>query len=93
MASGIPVIATNCGGPAEIISSPLEGVLVPPRDPCALANAIQALAGDEERRSAIVRNARERAERHFDIRTVIPKIEKLYERLTGLIPISSRERQ
>src|SRR5207247_11357620 len=36
MASGIPVIATNRGGLIDIISSPLEGVLVPPRDPCAL---------------------------------------------------------
>ncbi len=82
MASGVPVIATGRGGPAEIISSPLEGVLVPPRDPCALANAIQSLAGDEARRLAIVRHARERVEKHFDMRIVIPKIEKFYERLT-----------
>jgi glycosyltransferase involved in cell wall biosynthesis len=79
MASGIPVIATNRGGPAEIVSSPLEGVLVPPRDPCALANAIETLAGDEDRRSAIVHNARERVETHFDMRTVVPRIERLYE--------------
>ncbi len=83
MASGIPVIATNRGGPVDIISSPLEGVLVPPRDPCALANAIQSLSADEERRSAIIRNARERVEKHFDIRIVVPQIEALYERIRG----------
>ena len=83
MASGVPVIATNRGGPTEIISSPLYGVLVPPRDPCALANAIRSLAADEERRSAIVRNARERVEKHFDIRIVVPQIEDFYKRLTG----------
>jgi len=83
MATGIPVIATNRGGPAEIISSPREGVLVPPRDPCALANAIQALAADDARRSMIVRNARARVEKHFDIRIVVPQIEDFYKRLTG----------
>jgi len=83
MASGIPVIATNRGGPVDIISSPLEGVLVPPRDPCALANAIQSFSADEERRSTIIRNARERVEKHFDIRIVVPQIEDLYERLKG----------
>jgi len=82
MASGIPVIATNRGGPVDIISSPLEGVLVPPRDPCALANAIQSFSADEERRSTIIRNARERVEKHFDIRIVVPQIEELYKRVT-----------
>src|SRR2546427_5419181 len=49
MATGIPVVATGRGGPLDIISSPLEGVLVPPRDPRALANAIQAVASDDDR--------------------------------------------
>jgi len=81
MATGIPVIATGRGGPLDIISSPLEGVLVPPRDPRALANAIQALSADEERRVAIVRNARQRVEKHFDIRRVVPRVEELYKEL------------
>ena len=81
MATGIPVIATGRGGPLDIISSPLEGVLVPPRNPGALANAIQSLATDDERRMTIIRNARERVEKHFDIRTVVPKIEELYTEL------------
>ena len=81
MATGIPVIATNRGGPLDIISSPSEGVLVPPRDPRALAGAVQTLASDEELRSAIVRNARRRVEEHFDIRAVVPRIEDLYKKL------------
>ena len=81
MAAGIPVIATARGGPLDIISSPLEGILVSPRDPHALANAIQSLADDSPRRSTIVQNARQRVEAHFDIRAVVPRIEAQYDRL------------
>jgi glycosyltransferase involved in cell wall biosynthesis len=81
MASGIPVIATNMGGPSEIISRPAEGVLVPPRDPHALKSAIESLASNNEQRKAIICNARERVETHFDIQTVIPKIESVYRQV------------
>src|SRR5215467_11976033 len=53
MASGIPVVATSRGGPAEI----LRGVLVPPRDPAVLAEAIRSVRPDE-----FVRDAREHVE-------------------------------
>jgi glycosyltransferase involved in cell wall biosynthesis len=81
MASGVPVIATNRGGPAEIIRSALHGVLVPPRDPAALANAIQSLADDDERRQLISKTAREFVESNFDIRVVVPRIEDFYRRV------------
>ena len=81
MATGIPVVATGRGGPLDIISSPLEGVLVPPRDPRALANAIRSLAADEERRVAIIRNARQRVAKDFDIRMVVPRIEDFYREI------------
>ena len=72
MASGIPVIATNRGGPAEI----LRGVLVPPRDPAALAEAIRSMRPEE-----FVRDAREHVEKNFDLRNVVPMIEKFYRNL------------
>ncbi|MEA5115724.1 MAG: glycosyltransferase [Geobacteraceae bacterium] len=40
MACGIPVVVTQCGGPEEIIENGLSGIVVPPRDPSLLANAI-----------------------------------------------------
>jgi glycosyltransferase involved in cell wall biosynthesis len=83
MAVGIPVIATARGGPPEIISSPAEGVLVPPRDPSALANAIKSLASDDQRRLSIVGNARARVEANFDMRAVVPKIVDVYQRVLG----------
>ena len=81
MASGVPVVATNRGGPAEIIRSALHGVLVPPRDPAALASAIQSLADDNERRQLITKSAREFVETNFDIRIVVPRIEDFYRRV------------
>ena len=81
MAAGVPVIATSRGGPLDIISSPCEGVLVPARDPGALADAIRSVTGDSERRLMMTRAARRRVENHLDIRTVVPRIERLYETL------------
>ena len=78
MAAGIPVVATAAAGPKEIISNPNEGVLVPPRDPAALASVIKSLANDDGRRSSMIRNARARVETQFDIRAIVPKIEQLY---------------
>ena len=81
MASGIPVVATNCGGPVEIIRSALHGVLVPPRNPAALASCLESLADDNERRQLISKNAREFVENNFDIRVVVPRVEDFYRRV------------
>jgi glycosyltransferase involved in cell wall biosynthesis len=77
MATGIPVIATSAGGPLDIIRPGIDGLLIPPRKPEALANAILSLA---PRREQLLQAARERV-REFDIRTVVPKIEAFYRAL------------
>jgi len=77
MASGIPVIATSAGGPLDIIRSGIDGLLVAPRNPEALANAVLSL---DEGRSQLIQAARERV-REFDIQTIVPKIEAFYRAL------------
>lgn len=44
---GVPLIATDCGGPAELFESGQSGLLVPNRDVPAMADAINTLAGNE----------------------------------------------
>jgi glycosyltransferase involved in cell wall biosynthesis len=53
MASGLPVIATDIGGNAETVRHNETGLIVPPRDPEALAAAILSLLEGQERRHAM----------------------------------------
>lgn len=50
MALGIPVVATNVGGPAEIIRAGQDGLLLPPRQPHLWASSIAQLLAEPERR-------------------------------------------
>jgi glycosyltransferase involved in cell wall biosynthesis len=61
MAAGLPVIAPDAGGPAELISDDVDGVLVPPRDTAALASALRHLAADPDERHRLGEAARGRA--------------------------------
>jgi glycosyltransferase involved in cell wall biosynthesis len=53
MSCGIPTIGTDAGGVPELIRDGIDGVLVPPKDPTGLANAIVALADDPNRANAL----------------------------------------
>jgi glycosyltransferase involved in cell wall biosynthesis len=61
MAMGLPVVATTVGGPAEIITPGVDGMLVPPREPARWAEAIAPLLDDPGLRAAVGLRARERA--------------------------------
>lgn len=60
MACGTPVIATNTSSLPEVVGD--AGLLVPPMDPRALAQALQTLLGDDELRQRLGQRGRERAE-------------------------------
>jgi len=64
MAHGLPVIATTAGAAREIVTDGVDGCLVPPEDPKALAAALQSLLADGERLRAMSLAARARFERH-----------------------------
>jgi len=66
-AAGLPVVATDVGGTREIFPPETgSACLVPPDDPAALAAAIGRVLKDADRRAAIGRSARLRAEQAFD---------------------------
>lgn len=55
MAMGVAVVATSVGGPPEYIEHGVSGLLCPPRDPEALAEAVLSLLTDTARRADIAR--------------------------------------
>jgi len=65
MALGLPVVSTNVGGLPYLISHEVDGVLVPPNDPQAMADAIMRLQTDPKRCKTLTQNARKKVEQ-FD---------------------------
>ncbi|MEA2432061.1 MAG: hypothetical protein QOI19_2534 [Thermoleophilaceae bacterium] len=80
MASRTPMVATDVGGLRDIFADGVSGMLVPPRDPAAMAAAIETLLLDPERRRAIADAAYERMS-DFSIERAVERCEELYERL------------
>lgn len=67
MAAGLPVISTAVGAIPDFVKDGEDGLLVPPRDPAALAAAINRLLDDEPLRRRMSARVRERAPREFDV--------------------------
>lgn len=64
MIAGTPVVATDCGGPAELIEDNETGMLVPPGNAFALAEAIERVYWNRSWAGMLVENAAGRLERH-----------------------------
>jgi glycosyltransferase involved in cell wall biosynthesis len=80
MASRTPMVATDVGGLRDIFEDGVSGMLVPPRDPAAMAGAIEALLRDPARRHAMADAAYARMS-DFTIERAVERFEELYERL------------
>ncbi|MCU1497336.1 MAG: glycosyltransferase [Acidimicrobiales bacterium] len=76
-ALGVPVVSTGVGGIPEAVTDGVEGLLVPPRDPVALAGAIARVTGDPDLRRTLGEGAARRAVA-FDAATVTAGIEERY---------------
>lgn len=64
-AAGVPILATRAGGIPEVVRDGINGVLVPPWDPAALAAALRALLRDPTRRRALGEAGRQRVQERF----------------------------
>jgi glycosyltransferase involved in cell wall biosynthesis len=83
MAHGRPVVATAVGGLLDAVEDGVTGVLVPPRDPAALREAIAGLLADEQRRSQLGGAARLRAAAVFSRGRVGGEWRRLYDEARG----------
>ena len=82
MATGAPVIASNIEGFAYVVSHEQEGLLVPPRDASALADALVQLLGDADRRHEMGRCGQEKA-RQFSWDRVSQQVLDFYRRVAA----------
>jgi glycosyltransferase involved in cell wall biosynthesis len=78
MAAGCAVVGTQAGGLPEIIADEVDGLLVPPRDPSALAAAVLRLCQQPELRLRLGERGRQTADR-FGVAQHVQAIEALYE--------------
>jgi len=86
MAAGIPVVATAVSGTPEAVLDGTTGLLVPPRDPAALAEAILRLAGDPALRERMGRAGALRARRDFTLEAMLDRYEEILRRVSGREP-------
>jgi glycosyltransferase involved in cell wall biosynthesis len=77
MAAGLSIVSTDVGAAREMLGDD-AGVIVPARNPRALAGAIGALVDDAERRASLGRRAREIVEARYGIEAVVSAIESAY---------------
>ncbi|MGZ4713574.1 MAG: glycosyltransferase, partial [Acidimicrobiia bacterium] len=84
LALGLPVVATDVGGLREAVDA-RDGILVPARDPEALADAIAALRADPARRAELAEGAAARAE-EFAVQRTVDRLEAIYRDLADRRP-------
>jgi phosphatidyl-myo-inositol alpha-mannosyltransferase len=85
MAAGTPVIASKIAGYSDVVTDGVDGVLVPPADPQALAEELQLLAHEPERLTAMGEAGRRSAERYAWPR-VADEVKQVYEWVTEPTP-------
>ena len=85
-AMGKPLVLTDIRGCREVVRPGVEGLLVPPRSPSALADAISLLLHDPALRRRMGEAARRRAVERFDERRVTADVVDAYRSLLGVRP-------
>jgi len=89
MAAGAPTVATRVGGTPEAVVDGITGILVPPADSAALADAIVHLLSNPQLAAHLGCAARARIADHFSVRRMVRATEDLY---TDLLERKQRRR-
>ncbi|ASJ07859.1 glycosyl transferase [Thermococcus siculi] len=83
MAAGVPVVTTTVGGIPEVVKENGSGILVPPGDEVALAEAVLKILHDKELAMKFGDAGRKAVESRYSWRVVARDIENLYEEVLG----------
>ncbi len=78
-AAGVPVVATQVGGVPEVVLDGKTGILIPPKDPARLAEAVILLLKDKDKRISMGIEGRKFVTRLFGTEAMINKVSDLYE--------------
>lgn len=89
MASGKPVVATAPGGPSEAVVNGETGFLVPPSDAAAIAQALEKLLADPQKRASMGQAGRLRAREVFALPRYVTEFEELYESVLRETPVTA----
>jgi len=89
MSMGLPAVATRVGGVPEVLAENTEGLVVPPGDAVALAEALARLLGDRALRERLGQAARARVERSFASEAICSRYQALYRELLASRPASA----
>lgn len=83
MACALPVVATAVGGNADLVADGETGLIVPPADPAALAQAIVQLASTPERARAMGQAGRRRVLERFSLQAMVRGYQTIYDQQLG----------
>ena len=91
MAMARPIVATYVDGLGEVLEHDVTALLVPPKDPAALADALATLLAEPERAKVLAVKAREVGQA-YDIQNAVDRMQEIYDELVGRAPVPVRPR-
>jgi glycosyltransferase involved in cell wall biosynthesis len=84
LARGVPVVASRAGGLPEVVRDGVDGLLVPPGDEHALAEALVRLLADPDERARMGAHGRARARERFSREAQLSRLEEIFVEEMGL---------
>jgi glycogen synthase len=94
MQAALPIVASRTGGIPDVIEDGVNGMLVPPDEPAALAHAINRLLADRNLARRLSEGARERG-KDYDWEVLAERVLRVYQDVTAgcLAPVDSKEKK
>jgi glycosyltransferase involved in cell wall biosynthesis len=92
MAAGLPVVATNVGGTPEAVQDGKNGLLIPPGDPCAIADAVCRFLDDRALSRRLGNTASRSVAERYSMLRVAESTTRIYESmLENTRPAAARQ--